>query len=89
MSYFLSQDKAFEEVITPYNTPLVLDILPDIRKAYGHNTVLKAELDEDAKAFAQQLGFRSPESPSSRARRRSKSRSFKRKRIVRSSLPSI
>ena len=89
MSFFPNHNKAFEEVITPYNTPNESNLLPGIMTTCGHNTVLKVELDEDAKAKAQKYGFRSPESHSSKARRRSKSRSFKQKRIVRSSLPSI
>ena len=90
MSRFLNENMEFEQMMAPYDTPLLLNILPDIRKRYGRNTVLQAELDEKAKALAQQSGFRSPESPSSKARRRSKSLRFNRKKSVRaSSLPSV
>lgn len=89
MSRFLNENIEFEQVVAPYDTPLVLNILPDI-KGYGRNTVLQAELDEKAKALAQQSGFRSPESPSSKARRRSKSPRSKRKKFVQtSSLPPV
>ena len=88
MRDFRIKDRDLEKILTPYGTPQSLEILPDIRRM-GRNTTLRASLDENAKALAQQKGIRSPESPSSIARRKLKSQRSKRKKVVQASLPFI
>lgn len=89
MARFHIEDKELERILNPYDTPPPMDILPTIKNKSGRNTTLRAKLDENTKAVVQQKCIRSPESPSSRARRKLKSQGSKRKKVVQASLPII